>query len=139
MQLSEVKTWSDLMNFLALEHHNENLKLVSEKIGISPKSFFEIKKGRLVPQKKLQRNIKGHMQQHYNAEIQEISGGVGHIKIKIQELHIITGDRNNQDSNLRSNNLSDYLLTRITKLEEDLQRKDKLIDSLTPKKRTKPK
>jgi hypothetical protein len=103
--VSEIKTFVGLVDFIAKQYPELSLKDVAKKkIGISEKSFFEIRKGS-VPQKKLQRILKSFVEKNFNFTYNQPNPNSTNIQIK----YLVIGDKNITGSKDTSINVAEKI------------------------------
>lgn len=110
-ELSEVKTWPELLDFIENDNFGLNLREIAKDIlGISEKSFYDIKRGK-IPQKQLFRKIAGYLKTKHNVIIKQGEG----INIRISDNINITGDKNlvRDSQNIYKSNQDDKVIIKF--------------------------
>ena len=121
-RITEIISWEELIEFIIKDNYGMNFKeLAKDVLGISEKSFYDIKKGK-IPQKQLYRKIAGYIKEKYNVEIKNGEG----TKFKLQSIDIMGNNNIIKDSQKHSvytdNEIQkSYLLNRVIELENEVK------------------
>ncbi len=79
--ISNIKSFRNLAMFLDEQYPKLTLKQVASEVGMSEKSFSEIKRGKL-PQKKLQNILKSYVEKNFGFTYEQLSAESTRIEAK---------------------------------------------------------
>ncbi|MEO8398506.1 MAG: hypothetical protein ABI550_01695 [Ignavibacteriaceae bacterium] len=119
MGFDDVKTFADLMVKFLEKIPGRSMEKTAEYIGISKRSFFDIKKGK-EPKAKLTRVIKGYLEKEYKFNLEVVDKN----KIKIKPLKSSNINRvqtNFQNKNNYENESGSKVIDLLTKKIEDIE------------------
>ena len=120
INITNINTFADLINFIAKQYSELPLKeIAKKKIGISEKSFFDIKRGKM-PHEKLQRVLKSFVEKNYGFSFNQSDSNGVKINI-IKKVVNVNGDHSSaagRDNIIKgTNDQLSYLVDRIITLE----------------------
>jgi transcriptional regulator with XRE-family HTH domain len=137
ISLLNATTFKELMGALGDHYQGENLTLkeTAERIGISEKSYFDLKKGAKPPKTKLQRALRHFLEQEFGITYRQDKPDSFQIKIKQLVIadysNVATGKNNTVNTGIVSEpKQMSYLLDRVMKLETDILSKDRETEKL---------
>ena len=117
---TEASSISMLLNIIAKDFPNLALKEVAKKIGMSEKSFFDLKKG-MIPKAKLIRTLQAYCEKEKHFTFDIIKGNRITIKTLSGSQNTIVGGDKNTDNSGDNYEREKYLLNLVVRLEEEKQ------------------
>ena len=124
MGTKELKNIQELFDYIINKNTDLSNDALARELGMSAKSFYDIKSGQTEPGAGLKRGIRGYLMRKFNMDFKELENG----KVQIINKQIINGvngttvanNNNAQDEAISSKQLN-ILLDTISDLREEVK------------------